>query len=79
MLAVEYDAQGRPLAEWRLGPDGNDVVFTQTPAARSMRKGAAPAMRRLAGAFLPAGYPDSVTADYLAFNIWDTTQVMTLT
>ena len=76
MLAVEYDAQGRPLAEWRLGPDGNDVVFAQTPAARITHTRAAPAMRCLAEAFLPAGFPDSVTADYLAFNIWDTTQVI---
>ena len=32
-------------------------------------------MHRLAEAFLPAGYPDSVSPDYLAFNVWDTTQV----
>ena len=76
MLAVEYDAQGDRTAEWRLGPDGTDVVFAQVPSARSAHISAAPAMRRLAEAFLPAGFPDSVTADYLAFNIWDTTQVL---
>jgi hypothetical protein len=28
----------------------------------------------LSSVFLPEGYPESVTSDYLLFNLWDTTQ-----
>jgi hypothetical protein len=31
----------------------------------------------LSSVFLPEGYPESVTSDYLAFNLWDTLQAGT--
>ena len=73
MLAIQCDAQGRPTAEWRLAPDGETVVFSQPSVQRLARNAT---VCRLAEAFLPAGFPDSVSPDYLAFNVWDTTQVL---
>ena len=73
MLAIQCDAQGRPTAEWRLASDGENVLFSQPPVQRSAHNAV---VRRLAEAFLPAGFPDSVSPDYLAFNVWDTTQVL---
>lgn len=32
--------------------------------------------RELQEMFLPAGYPDSVSEDYLSFQFWDTLQAM---
>ena len=36
----------------------------------------APLLERLLRGFMPEGYPDSVTSDYLEFQIWDSVQAL---
>lgn len=73
MLAVEFDGE-TPTAEWHSRTDDDsDVIFirrSNTPPALST----ASITQRLVAAFLPTGYPDSVTPDYLTFNVWDSAQ-----
>lgn len=74
MLAAEFDGE-TPTAEWHSRPDDSDVVFirrSNTPPALS----SAGITQRLVAAFLPTGFPASVTPDYLTFNVWDSTQAM---
>lgn len=74
MLAAEYDG-ATPTAEWRSGPGEDDVIFVRHSAAPPAFS-AAGITQRLVAAFLPAGYPESVTPDYLHFNAWDSAQAV---
>lgn len=69
----EYNA-----ARVHLDSDGS-TSFSQFPN-RAPSSRSAPLLHRmktaLATAFLPAGYPFSVTPDYLSFQIWDTVQAI---
>lgn len=85
--AVEFDI--RPLCAneparryLQLGGQLSPVVKGQ-PLARGGSLGGLAACFTLSGLtrelkemFLPAGYPDSVSEDYLTFQLWDTTQAM---
>ena len=61
-----------------LDSDGQ-MQFIQSSGSGQMSRSAPVRYRlrtALASAFLPAGYPSSVTSDYLSFQIWDTIQAM---
>jgi hypothetical protein len=66
---LEYAPDGSAAAAW----EGEARrVLTQRTATRLLR---APSLRASAAALLaPAGYPDSVTPDYLPFQLWDSLQ-----
>mmetsp|Transcript_46548 Transcript_46548/g.118804 ORF Transcript_46548/g.118804 Transcript_46548/m.118804 type:complete len:467 (-) Transcript_46548:50-1450(-) len=59
---------------WRPGGEAQPVEVPE-PGGGSGAAGKA-AVWRLAAAFLPEGFPDSVTPDYLAFQTWDTAQAL---
>lgn len=85
--AVEFDIRplcaGEPARRYlQLGEQLSPVVRGQ-PLARGGSLGGVAACMTLSGLtrelkemFLPAGYPDSVSEDYLTFQLWDTTQAM---
>lgn len=81
VVAEEYfgQGQGRRTGVWldvsggaqpagKAGA-GSDVVYLRSPGQQSSSL-----WWSLCAAFLPEGYPSSVTPDYLPFQIWDTLQ-----
>ncbi|CAG9465042.1 unnamed protein product [Pedinophyceae sp. YPF-701] len=64
-VVSEYDPAGHLTRSWRGG---------WQDAAREPRGAAGGVSGALTAAFLPAGYPTSVTDDYLPFQTWDTAQ-----
>lgn len=75
MLAAEFDGE-TPTAEWHSRPDDTDVAFIRWSNAPPAALSSAGITQRLVAAFLPTGYPASVTPDYLTFNVWDSTQAI---
>ncbi len=86
----EMPANSRPrVVSVSLAASGSAVVRHATGRSDDARRrvrsasSAGPVQRARAGMasvlrslFLPVGYPDSVTPDYLAFQSWDTAQAM---
>jgi hypothetical protein len=71
--SLRWEAAGR--RGWRL-----PRIFSATPEGRGGDGDGAPgaALQPLAGlqaVFLPQGFPDSVSADYLPYQLWDSVQV----
>ncbi|CAH2003769.1 unnamed protein product [Acanthoscelides obtectus] len=69
-LSEQCGSTGNVIAYGRGGPNEIAPIFQSTPFFV--------ALRRLGGFFrellLPHGYPDSVSPDYLQYQIWDTAQ-----
>lgn len=78
-LLIEYDADGRPAATWRLTDAANPAAAPAPPPGGARGAARRPARGRglraaLAGAFLPEGFPASVTPDYPEFIFWHAAQ-----
>lgn len=73
---TELDAEGLPTAIYTLPSDTNQVerrpAKTSAPVATSL-------LLRCMGAFLPAGYPSTVTPDYTPYQIYDSAQAFAST
>jgi len=73
---TELDAEGSPDAIYTLQSGTNTVekrsAKTSTPAATSL-------LLRCMSAFLPAGYPSTVTPDYTPYQIYDSAQAFAST
>jgi hypothetical protein len=68
---LEYAPDGSVAAAWE--GEAWRVLTQRAATARLLRRG--PSLRASAAALLaPAGYPDSVTPDYLPFQAWDSVQ-----
>ncbi|KAI1630102.1 vitamin B6 photo-protection and homoeostasis-domain-containing protein [Exophiala viscosa] len=76
LAITELDAEGSPEAIYTLQSGTNNVekrsVKTSTPAATSL-------LLRCMSAFLPAGYPATVTPDYTPYQIYDSAQAFAST
>ncbi|KAK9800835.1 hypothetical protein WJX73_006543 [Symbiochloris irregularis] len=71
MLAIEYEGDS-PVRTWH-----SSAEAASAPEIRSHRQNHQDRiLRNLVAAFLPHGYPTSVTSDYLAFQIWDSIQAL---
>ncbi|GAQ84275.1 hypothetical protein KFL_001830030 [Klebsormidium nitens] len=70
MQVEEYRSHGAgsPTALWQWKKGGQEVVFARGQSA------SIGALQKVASAFLPEGYPSSVTPDYVSFQVWDTLQ-----
>lgn len=66
---VGYDREGRPLKS--RGGGGDD----DAPAASSWLWSSS-AGRLLSALFLPVGFPSSVRAEYVEYQLWDTVQAL---
>ena len=86
IVAVEYGREGRREHLWVGNPNprilGGVPPASTTTAADIARvkktsgliSSVGNVWRAARGAFLPDGYPESVSDDYLAFQVWDTAQ-----
>jgi hypothetical protein len=69
-VCIEYCRQQKTRAWTRAGPSG-PVTRLDIRDTSSV-----PALGRVARGFMPEGYPDSVTPDYLSFQAWDSIQAL---
>ena len=69
LFAVEFEGD-RQNCQWRRELTGRVTVQKGSYVNRAVWG------RVLAAAFLPDGYPSSVTGDYLAFQGWDSLQAL---
>ena len=68
-VAVEFEGD-RQVARWQRSHKGRVNIV------RNGSRSKAAWTRVVAAAFLPDGYPTSVTDDYLAFQVWDSLQAL---
>lgn len=66
---LQWEAWGGLPEAFKVKPEGRDGVAGGTPAAAS------PLASRLLSVFLPQGFPESVSPDYLPYQLWDSVQV----
>lgn len=66
---LQWEAWGGLPEAFKVKPEGRDGGAGGAPAAAS------PLASRLLTVFLPQGFPESVSPDYLPYQLWDSVQV----
>ena len=69
-VCVEYCRQ-QETRRWSMSGPSKHIVQEDVRASSS-----SPILGRLLRGFMPEGYPDSVTPDYLGFQVWDSIQAL---
>lgn len=66
---LQWEAWGGLSEAFKAKPEGRDGGAGGTPGPAS------PRASRLLAVFLPQGFPESVSPDYLPYQLWDSVQV----
>lgn len=69
-LPIIEHQQGTKQQQWKFADDGRLISVTASPGSKRPNKASVGLRQLLASAFLPVGYPSSVTADYKGRLLW---------